>query len=275
MVSRALVMVATTAAALGAAGSASAVGPWPGLAPSVPSPVRRRPVHGDPRRRHDDGDGDRRDGRLHRLDADRRGIRHPGGDERRRRRRTVARRPAARARPAAAATTACGRRAASSSSPPARLARVATIALPGEFGFDAISPDRRTLYVIQHVVASDLVRYVVRAYDLRRRRLAAAGDRRQAGRRTRPCAATRSRARPRRAATWVYTLYTKEPGLVAHVRARAERGRALGVLRRPAGLDRAARTSGNAQLELAGKTLSVVTALGQGVRRGSTRGRCG
>ena len=51
------------------------------------------------------------------------------------------------------------------------LARVATIVLPGEFGFDAISPDRRTLYVIQHVSARDLVRYVVRAYDLPSRRL--------------------------------------------------------------------------------------------------------
>src|SRR5581483_10826630 len=38
----------------------------------------------------------------------------------------------------------------------ARLSRVATISLPGEFGFDAVSPDRRTLYLIQHVSQRDL-----------------------------------------------------------------------------------------------------------------------
>ena len=53
----------------------------------------------------------------------------------------------------------------------AKLARVSTLTLPGEFGFDAISPDRRILYVIQHASTQDLVRYVVRAYDLRAGRL--------------------------------------------------------------------------------------------------------
>jgi hypothetical protein len=51
------------------------------------------------------------------------------------------------------------------------LAVERTIVLPGEFGFDAVSPDGRTLYVIQHRLRSDLVAYVVRAYDLAHSRL--------------------------------------------------------------------------------------------------------
>lgn len=44
-------------------------------------------------------------------------------------------------------------------------------ALKGDFAFDALSPDGSRLYLIQHVDANDLTRYVVRAYDLRTRRL--------------------------------------------------------------------------------------------------------
>ena len=47
------------------------------------------------------------------------------------------------------------------------LTRARTIVLRGEFGFDAISPNGRWLYVLQRVAANDLVRYVVRVYDLR------------------------------------------------------------------------------------------------------------
>jgi hypothetical protein len=90
------------------------------------------------------------------------------------------------------------------------LARTATIDLRGEFGFDAISPDRGTLYVIQHVSSSDLVRYVVRAYDLRAGRLlqGAIVDKRAPDETMRgyPVA----RATSARGA-WVYTLYTKSP----------------------------------------------------------------
>ena len=51
------------------------------------------------------------------------------------------------------------------------LAVEKTIVLDGEFGFDVLSPDRRTLYVLQHRSRADLVSYVVRAYDLARNRL--------------------------------------------------------------------------------------------------------
>src|SRR2546423_6148482 len=53
------------------------------------------------------------------------------------------------------------------------LSLVQKIGLSGEFGFDALSPNGATLYLIQHVASNDLVRYVVRAYDVRTRRLVA------------------------------------------------------------------------------------------------------
>jgi hypothetical protein len=88
------------------------------------------------------------------------------------------------------------------------LSQVAAIVLGGEFGFDAISPDRGTLYLIQHVSGRDLVRYVVRAYDLRAGRLVpgAIVDKRAPGEAMRgyPVA----RATSARGA-WVYTLYNR------------------------------------------------------------------
>lgn len=41
-----------------------------------------------------------------------------------------------------------------------------TVVLPGDFSFDALSPDGRTLFLIQHTSAVDFQRYRVRAYDL-------------------------------------------------------------------------------------------------------------
>ena len=41
-----------------------------------------------------------------------------------------------------------------------------TIRLNGDFGFDALSPHGRVLYLIQHVSAENLFQYRVRAYDL-------------------------------------------------------------------------------------------------------------
>jgi len=46
-----------------------------------------------------------------------------------------------------------------------------TVELRGDFGFDALSPDGRTLYLIEHVSAQRVSEYRVRAYDLRRGRL--------------------------------------------------------------------------------------------------------
>lgn len=48
----------------------------------------------------------------------------------------------------------------------ASLRPVRRIDLRGDFAFDALSPDNRTLFLIQHAYARDLQRYRVRAYDL-------------------------------------------------------------------------------------------------------------
>jgi hypothetical protein len=49
--------------------------------------------------------------------------------------------------------------------------RYRTLSLRGDFAFDALSPDAKRLYLIQHVSSANLTRYVVRAYDLVHRRL--------------------------------------------------------------------------------------------------------
>src|SRR2546429_5936273 len=52
-----------------------------------------------------------------------------------------------------------------------RLRIRAMFTLNGSFAFDALSPDARTMYLIQHVSEQDVTRYIVRAYDLERNRL--------------------------------------------------------------------------------------------------------
>jgi hypothetical protein len=85
-----------------------------------------------------------------------------------------------------------------------------TVALRGEFGFDAVSADGRTLFVIEHRDAANLNAYVVRAYDLRSGALlakpvVAAGE--DTTMRGYPIArATTTRG------TWVYTLYWRSDG---------------------------------------------------------------
>ena len=93
--------------------------------------------------------------------------------------------------------------------PQLRLER--TIVLGGEFGFDAISPDNRTLYVIQHASREDLVRYVVRGYDLRTNRLLrrAIVDKGEPDEVMRGYAIARATSP---SADWVYTLYTRGGG---------------------------------------------------------------
>lgn len=46
-----------------------------------------------------------------------------------------------------------------------------TVALDGEWGFDALSPDGRWLYLIEQLSRRDRTRYAVRAYDLEEDRL--------------------------------------------------------------------------------------------------------
>jgi hypothetical protein len=85
-----------------------------------------------------------------------------------------------------------------------------TVVLDGEFGFDAVSPDRRTLYLIQHISSNDLVRYVVRAYDLRAKRLLARAivDKRAPDETMRGYPIARATSA---GGTWVYTLYNRSP----------------------------------------------------------------
>jgi hypothetical protein len=91
------------------------------------------------------------------------------------------------------------------------LALEKTVVLDGEFGFDVLSPNRRTMYVIQHRSNADLVSYVVRAYDLGTNRLlpgtiVATGE--TASMRGYPVArATSERG------SWVYTLYNRGRGV--------------------------------------------------------------
>jgi hypothetical protein len=84
------------------------------------------------------------------------------------------------------------------------------IVLRGEFGFDTFSRDGHTLYLIQHEKASDLVAYVVRAYDLVHQRLVpgaivAKGE--SAGMRGYPISRAAGAG-----GRWVYTLYTRMTG---------------------------------------------------------------
>jgi hypothetical protein len=51
------------------------------------------------------------------------------------------------------------------------LRTVRHVNLRGDFGYDALSPDGKTLYLIQHVSTADVFRYVVRAFDLANGRL--------------------------------------------------------------------------------------------------------
>lgn len=88
------------------------------------------------------------------------------------------------------------------------LSQQATVTLKGEFGFDAISPDNGTLYLIEHASKRDLVSYRVRAYDLRANRLVAhvVADPRNEGEPMRGWPLARATADD---GSWVYTLYMR------------------------------------------------------------------
>jgi hypothetical protein len=267
-VSRSIVAVGTIAAALGAAGAAWAVGPWPGLAASVQAPS------GDVRYAAARGGGATT---VRKIAADGRLL--------------VSRRiagafgiPAVTSAGASGGLSPDGRLLVLAEPPnynglrqqsrfvvlsTGALARVATITLPGEFGFDAISPDRRTLYVIQHDSQADLVRYVVRAYDLVKRRLLpqAIVDKREPGETMRGYPIARATSP---GGAWVYTMYWKVPGSsVAFVHALNAAGRSAFCVDLPAW------TTGediwDARLELAGKVLTVRDGSGKPFARIDTR----
>lgn len=66
---------------------------------------------------------------------------------------------------------------------PKTLRHRATVTLRGDYAFDALSPNGQRLYLIHHLSAANLDKYVVRAYDLTRHRLlpGAIADRTQRG----------------------------------------------------------------------------------------------
>jgi hypothetical protein len=110
-------------------------------------------------------------------------------------------------------------------SPPTALPKISTFAvinvsrmspptiieLHGNFSVDALSPRGRTLYLIQYVSTADLARYVVRAYDLRTRRLLprAIADRTQRGWVMSGNPLHRVTSADGR---WIYTLYENDGG---------------------------------------------------------------
>ena len=266
-VSRSIVAVVAIAAALGAAGAALAVGPWPGLATSVQAPS------GDVRYAARSGGNTviRKISAAGQLLASKRiagayGI------------------PAVTSNGLAGGLSPDGRLLVLAEPPTynglrqqsrfvvlstGTLAKVATVTLPGEFGFDAISPDRRTLYVIQHDSQADLVRYVVRAYDLVKRRLLpqAIVDKREPGETMRGYPIARATSP---GGAWVYTMYWKVPGSsVAFVHALNAAGRSAFCVDLPAW------TTGediwDARLELAGKVLTVRDGSGKPFARIDTR----
>ena len=87
----------------------------------------------------------------------------------------------------------------------------ARITLTGDLSFDALSPDGRTLYLIQHTSTRDLQRYRVRAYDLVQRRLLpdAIVDRTEPNMRGYPLARISGSG-----GAWVYTLYQSDAPFV-------------------------------------------------------------
>jgi hypothetical protein len=208
-VSRSILAAVVAAAAMSVVGAALAVGPWPGVAPSVPSPS------GDIRYTATRANG------LTMVRAIREGtvvastriagafgipavtsLGEPGGLSPDGRLLVLVQPPSFESLRSQSRFVVLST---------ARLARVATIILPGEFGFDAVSPDRRTLYVIQHVSTRDLVRYVVRAYDLPARRLLprVIVDKRNPSEVMRGYPVARATSP---SGDWVHTLYLKNPG---------------------------------------------------------------
>ena len=90
-----------------------------------------------------------------------------------------------------------------------RIRRV--FALRGDFSFDALSPDGRLLYLVEHVPAQDASRYRVRAYDLAAGRLLARviADKREG---TQVMAGYPMARATSADGVWVYTLYRNDAG---------------------------------------------------------------
>jgi hypothetical protein len=136
-----------------------------------------------------------------------------------------------------------------------------TIELPGDFGFDALSPDGRTLYLIQHVSARNLLEYRVRAYDLRANRLVARAiaDKRQEGWDMTGYPIARAASGDGR---WVYTLYSSGDNY-PFVHALDTKERTAVCIGLPWDWSNAGDAITEAQLQLDGGKLAVVGGGGQ------------
>ena len=123
------------------------------------------------------------------------------------------------------------------------------IALRGDFSFDAISPDGRTMYLIEYS-ARDLAKYAVRAYDLSARRLLPKPvvDPDEADEPMRGIPVTRIASPDGR---WAYTLY--DNGRHSFVHALDTAGRTAVCI------DLDVRKAWGARLELRGTQLDVVS----------------
>ena len=103
--------------------------------------------------------------------------------------------------------------------PPTRFAVIEThtyrvvdrFALDGRFAYDALSPDGKTLYLVQYIDLNNASRYVVRAYDLEHGKLLPGriADKAQASWVMEGFATTRTASADGR---WVYTLFMRSGG---------------------------------------------------------------
>src|SRR5438477_607883 len=133
--------------------------------------------------------------------------------------------------------------------------------LKGDSALDALSPQGRMLYLIQHVSKTNLNRYLVRAYDLRRRTLRpeATADRTQRDWVMQGTPAARATSADGR---FVYTLY-QNPGGYPFVHALdtvAGTAHCIGVPLRPADIDQA--VLNKLRLSANGRTLAIDSAVG-------------
>lgn len=96
-----------------------------------------------------------------------------------------------------------------------RLRLKSTITLQGAFTYDTLSPDARTVYLIQYLPAMGPANYQVRAYDLKTRRLVpgAIVDKRAADEDMQGTPVARTATGN---GAWVFTLYARESTPFVH-----------------------------------------------------------
>ena len=135
------------------------------------------------------------------------------------------------------------------------LAITRTISLRGDYSFDALSPQARTLFLIHHVSNADPTRYQVQAYDLKLGRLLprVIADREQEGwiMNGYPVARTTETG-----GRWVYTLYEQSDNY-PFVHALDTVGRTAVCIGVPSGTNWDESWIGSAKLRLSGGKLLI------------------